>query len=117
MNESPFYNRCIREHHGGCAGRITREHALIYSGRQMQEVFAIIPLCERHHGVCQYQGNLANLDKRFNEWVAISRMTQDDMEKYPRQDWLKKKKWLDSIYLEENSIVILKIENENSLTT
>ncbi len=63
-----------------CNGRITWEHAFIYSGRQINEAWAIIPLCEYHH---LGQG----MNKRINEQIAISRATEEDLQKYPKRDW------------------------------
>jgi len=63
-----------------CDGRITWEHALKYAGKQVQERFAIIPLCWYHH-----LG--AGLNKRFNEYCALLRATASDFAKYPKANW------------------------------
>jgi len=63
-----------------CSGRITWEHAFIYAGRQINEEWAIIPLCWFHH-----LG--AGLNKRFNEYLALRRATEEDLKKYPNRDW------------------------------
>ena len=88
INTDPFYETCARLSEGDCKGRITMEHALIYAGRQIDEVFAIIPICAFHHEVDQYAGG-GGMNKKKHEWIAISRMTQDDRIKYSRMDWEK----------------------------
>lgn len=60
--------------------------------RQINEWWAIIPLCRYHH-----RGN--GLDKRFNEWVALSRANIEDLVKrMPRADWRQKLIYLSSHY-------------------
>lgn len=75
----PEYQVCARRS-SECEGRITWEHALTYAGKQIQERFAIIPLCWYHH-----LG--AGLDKRWNMKLAMSRATNADKVKYPRLLW------------------------------
>ncbi len=79
-----YYKKCCRKNHD-CKGRITWEHAFIYAGRQINEKWAIIPLCVYHH-----LGE--GLDKRLNEIIAVSRATPEDLAKYPRKNWLIYKK-------------------------
>ncbi len=78
MANLPYYKVCARRD-DTCRGRITWEHSLTYGGRQIQEMWAIIPLCEYHH-----LGD--GLNKRINRQIAISRATKDDLKKYPRLD-------------------------------
>lgn len=77
---------CVRHAEGTCKGRITREHALIYAGRQIQELWAIIPLCAFHHAVDFYQDS-GDLRKRVNEVIAVSRATAEELKKYPKANW------------------------------
>ena len=77
--DDPFMWVCIRKNED-CAGRITWEHAFIYAGKQVNEKWAIVPLCYYHH-----LGK--GLDKRFNQKVALSRATPEDLAKYPRKNW------------------------------
>jgi hypothetical protein len=80
----PWYSSCARAS-GECRGRITWEHALMYAGKQVQERFAIIPLCEWHH-----LGD--GLVKRINVEIAMARATPDDKKKYPLLPWNKREK-------------------------
>lgn len=72
----PFYTVCARagRHGHECSGRITWEHAVIYGGKQVQEVWAIIPLCEKGHSVDHWQDG-GDLNKEINEWIALNRAT------------------------------------------
>ena len=79
LNEDPYYKTCARADES-CQGRITFEHAVLYAGRQVQERWAIIPLCEWHH-----LGR--GLVKRINIEIAMKRATADDRSKYPRLKW------------------------------
>jgi hypothetical protein len=97
MNSDPFYKKCIRHKEQTCGGRITFEHALIYAGKQINEKFAILPVCEKHHGVNRYQDR-GDLDKRYHEWVALNRMSPEDEKKYPRRNWQQEKIKLNKIY-------------------
>lgn len=90
MERDQYYKACAREGND-CKGRITWEHAFIYHGRQINEKWAIIPLCEWHH-----LGG--GLDKRMNEWIALKRATNTDLAKYPYENWVRKLKFLDKKY-------------------
>ena len=97
IKEDPFYQKCIRHKELTCGGRITFEHALIYAGKQVNEKFAILPVCEKHHAVNQFQDR-GYLDKRLHEWVALNRMTEEDEIKYPKVNWKQKREHLNKIY-------------------
>ena len=75
-----FYEQCCLRHtdHGSCGGRITWEHAIIYAGRQLNEKWAIIPLCEKHHGVNSYQ-DVTAVKKELSVWVAVNMATDDEL--------------------------------------
>lgn len=75
MADDPYYKTCARANQD-CRGRTTWEHAFTYAGRKIQEHWAIIPLCWRHH-----LGDL--LDKKINRAIAISRASDKDLKKYP----------------------------------
>lgn len=84
IDSDPYYRVCARAKDGGCEGRITIEHALIYAGQQINDLFALIPLCVWHHlgdGLC----------KPKNQLIALSRATPEDLAKYDRVDWQKLK--------------------------
>ena len=70
------YKKCVRK--TGCQGRITLEHAIIYAGRQLNERWAILPLCAYHHAVDQFQDG-GDLQKELNVWIALNRATDEEL--------------------------------------
>lgn len=63
---------CMRADEGNCQGRITKEHAIIYAGKQLQEEWAILDICEFHHGVNNFQDR-GDLNKEKHVWIALNR--------------------------------------------
>lgn len=70
--------------HPDCSRKPEWEHAWIYAGKQINEKWAIIPVCEYHH-----RG--PGLDKDFNRRIALSRATDADLAKYPKRNWTQEK--------------------------
>lgn len=91
ISTDPYYKQCLRQKEGNCSGRITWEHCWIYAGKQINEKWAIIPLCWYHH-----LGD--GLNKQLNEWLSIGRMLKSDEEKYPRKNWKQLRNYLDGKY-------------------
>ncbi len=93
IDASPYHKRCARAAGGGCSGRLTMEHALLFAGQQVDEAWAIVPLCWHHH-----LG--PGLDKRLNELLALRRATPEDLAKYPkaRGRWEQLRKYLETRY-------------------
>lgn len=67
---------CVRASEGNCAGRLTKEHALYYAGKQIQENWAILDICEFHHAVGPYQGT-GDLQKEKHTWIALNLAPED----------------------------------------
>ncbi len=89
---------CARLGDGVCGGRITWEHAIIYAGKQVDEVWAIIKLCERHHAVNTYQ-DMGDLNKAKNVWIALNRATDDELKAISKAvDWIRQREYLNRIY-------------------
>lgn len=89
---------CSLVHLGGCAGGITWEHALIYAGRQIDEAWAIIKLCEKHHGVNSYQ-DVTAVDKERSIWVALNKATDKELLQYSKViNYVKERKRLNEKY-------------------
>lgn len=50
MASDMFYKTCCMPM-TDCNGRIEWHHNLIFRGRQVNEKFAILPLCQKHHRI------------------------------------------------------------------
>src|SRR3990167_1326227 len=79
LANDPYYSKCARFDEE-CSGRITWELAFTYAGRQINEKWSIIPLCEYHH-----LGG--GLDKNYNRYLALKRATPEELAQYPREHW------------------------------
>lgn len=90
MEADPYYKFCSRAD-SECQGRITWEHAFVWGGKQINEKWAIIPLCVYHH-----LGE--GLVKEINQHIALSRATLGDLFKYPKTDWWQLFKYLHGKY-------------------
>jgi len=90
IDSSAYYETCARKG-SDCRGRITIEHSFLYAGTQINELWALLPLCWHHH-----LGT--GLDKRLNEYLALQRATPEDLAKYPRTDWAQKLIYLKSLF-------------------
>ncbi len=76
LEELPRMHHCERAG-TDCRGRLTWEHAYTYAGRQINELWAIICLCEYHH-----LGK--GLDKALNRKISLKYASEEDLKKYPR---------------------------------
>lgn len=66
-----------------CMGRIQFHHVWIYRGKQIQEVFAILPVCEHHHDMVKKSREI----KGILELVSLQRATKEELGRYPNKDW------------------------------
>lgn len=103
----PEYKVCALSQYGECDGIITWEHAIIYANKQIQERWAIVPLCERHHGVNRYM-DFHTLDKDKNVWVALNRATDEELGRYSKvMDYRRMRKVLNAKFGEYKPPYIL----------
>ena len=94
LSKDPRMKKCIA---CGSLNNIQWHHALDYSGRSMQETYAIQPLCEPCH-----MGNSMRPTKyadAMSELVAITMGLSELQTKYPKFDWLQRKKYLERLIL------------------
>jgi len=81
-----------------CNGNISFEHALIFAGSKIDEKFAIIPICHRHHSIGIWQDK-GLLNKEKNVWVALNQMSDDELARYSKaQDLFAMKDFLNEKY-------------------
>lgn len=88
----PRMKRCELAHFGlgECDGKIEWDHVWIYAGKQVNELWAILGLCHKHHYA--KPGN-----QLLNEGamrISLRLATQEDLAKYPRKNWAQIKRSL-----------------------
>lgn len=88
MLDDPYYDYCCHE---GCGKQAEKEHAIIIGGRQLNTYWSIIPCCPDHN-----RG--PKMDKRRNEWVALNRATDEELNEYPKANLIQKRNHLNTIY-------------------
>jgi hypothetical protein len=90
MEADPMMHACIYNDHycqnefGWYPVKAEWEHCFIYAGKQINEWWAII-------GVCWYHHRGKGLNKNFNRYRALIRLSEAELEevqkKYPKQNW------------------------------
>ena len=75
----PSMRRCILDDED-CIGRVQFHHVWTYAGKQIQERFAIVPLCAMHH----------ENEVHFRDQIralSLARATEAELARYPKVDW------------------------------
>lgn len=91
LSEDPKMKICIwnnsdcRDEFFNFPSKVEWEHAFLYAGKQIQEIWSIIGVCWFHH-----RG--PGLDKGFNQYKALSKIKTigqltEIYAKYPKVDW------------------------------
>jgi len=93
LANDPRMKTCARSQEMGCRGSLTWEHSIIIAGRQLNEPWAILSLCEYHHSVNQYQDR-GDLKKEYNRYLAYKQATIQDLAKYPKANFQQEKDYL-----------------------
>ena len=76
----PFMRKCIVGK--DCDGRIEWQHSFTYSGKRRNELWAILPMCHRHH---MLEAQLRQVQRVFmvNRMFELG-LEKDYRQKYPR---------------------------------
>lgn len=48
LSEDNFMRECIVKD-TACAGRVEWQHAMTYGGKRISDIWALLPMCTRHH--------------------------------------------------------------------
>lgn len=81
MRECPLVN--MQQEFGQCEGRLERHHVWIYAGRDIQEAWAILSPCQKHHA-------MVKTDRRVKEELEIRSLElamSYELARYPKKDW------------------------------
>lgn len=74
---------CIRKHEGNCQGRLTKDHTIIFAGKQVQEDWAIVDVCEYHHAVNRFM-DCGDLNREYHTYVALCKAQNDDLRRFSK---------------------------------
>ena len=69
--------------HGHCEGTIQWHHVWIYAGRQINEFWAIVGGCKKHHAEVDTKPKVRNAFKI----ASLRRATTEDLKKYKHGEW------------------------------
>ena len=87
----PYYKqRCLT---GTFVGKIDLHHAWIYSRKQIDEKWNILPIVEKKHSPMGDPDSVhrsAKTDARV-KLIALNRATKEDLAKYPKKNWMMEK--------------------------
>ncbi len=78
------------EHPEGCEGRIEWHHCWIYAGTQINELWAILGACKKHHDMVKTDTFIKEAFERRSLEIA----TDEELAKYPKKSWNTLKKYL-----------------------
>lgn len=91
MSADPFYKRCCIT---GRTDNIQWHHAWIWKNSQLQEKWAILPVCEAIHILARRKDTKEKLD-----WIALNRADDATLRKYSKaEDLIKKRDRLNQKY-------------------
>ncbi len=75
---------------GPCEGVLRWHHVFIYSGGQINEHWAILCGCDRHHDMVKTDKKVKEAFERRSLEIA----TDEELAKYPKKDWKQLKIYL-----------------------
>jgi hypothetical protein len=91
-----FFKRCL------ICGRLPEiNHNFEYADRQINEIWALTPLCERDHRKSNICYHLNNTTREMVDLCALMRATKADFAKYPRRKWNDELNYLQRHYPEK----------------
>lgn len=88
LEEQPRMKACAlaayQGEYGICSrGKVDWHHVWTYAGRQINEAWAIVGACQRHHKEVNGRREV----KEAFERISLRLAQQDDFDRYPRKDW------------------------------
>lgn len=89
-NDSFYRICCLRSYR--CEGKIEIHHNFIYSGRQQNYLFCLLPLCQYHHKIEKSPKFRDDLDR-----IMLRRTTLEFLIKtFPKRDWIQLNNYLNA---------------------
>lgn len=81
LSEDPFMKRCALWD-SECEVRIEWHHAISYAGKRVNELWAIIPLCTKHHR--EESKNRAAITEITKDRILHFKAGKEVKDKYPK---------------------------------
>jgi hypothetical protein len=98
ISSDPFYTICVRKNEGNCHGKITIDHTIIFAGRQLDKIWALLPVCEFHHAVNQHMDN-GNLNREKHIQIALNRASEEELKEISKAtDYIRLRSYLNQKY-------------------
>jgi hypothetical protein len=79
MSNDPYMKQCCFD--GNHWGHVEWHHNLIYSGRQVNEAFCILPLCQLHHRDADNKETREKLN-----WIMWNRATEEQLTRFSKAE-------------------------------
>ena len=77
---------------GPCEGKIDYHHVWVYAGIQINEIFAILAVCRKHHDMVKTERKVREALERRSLEIA----TNEELARYPNKDWDQLRNYLNS---------------------
>lgn len=102
LNKDPFMKRCVIARLGikhPCTISPQFHHVWTYAGKQINEKFAILPVCPHvHRHEVDYRNTL--------EFISLGRASREELDRYPKYNWLQK---LEQLYYDCKKLDLSKL--------
>lgn len=86
LADDPFMQNCILAPLDECEGRIEWNHAFTYAGKRVNELWAILPMCTKHHREeARWRFTICGL---MNYRIAFFNLIDEVATKYPKSTLL-----------------------------
>lgn len=96
--DDPFMEKCIICY----SPRVEWHHVFTYAGKQIDEVWNIVPMCKKHHdNATPHKNNYLLEIREMAEMKALERMQIEDIAKYPKKEWTRLATYLNNKYAQD----------------
>lgn len=89
LSNDPFMGRCLLEFLPPCNGRIEWQHAMTYGGKRVNELYTILPLCQKHHK--EQAAYRPQQEWAIKERIKHFHAEEEFAQKYPKSNLLTSK--------------------------
>lgn len=89
INSDKYYSKCCLTGMTNNSVKIDIHHAWDYQGKQINELWAYMPVWEKMHLPTGLPNSVHNSreTREYVQYLSLLRATEEDLKKYPRKDW------------------------------